>query len=82
MATLLFKYRSYEVWLAAFQPSKERRGGHTRSLQIRKNSMVKKTIRYDTYDVYGFSKASKKATDWIDEQLLITQQTHNDAQNQ
>lgn len=59
MAHKSFEYKGYGIWLAAFQPSKKRAGGHTRSLQIIKDSMIKKQIRYDTNDEYGFSKAYK-----------------------
>jgi hypothetical protein len=71
MAHKSFSYRGYDIYLAAKQPSKAARGGTMRTMQvcwptIDGGRMVKKQIRYDTTDVYAFSKASEKAKKWID----------------
>jgi len=69
MAHKSFSYKGYDIYMAALQPSKARLGGTERSLQVRKDSIIKKNIRFKTGDVYGFAKASKIATDWIDQKL-------------
>lgn len=73
MALHSFTYKGYAVFLAATQPSKRKRGGKMRSMQIRTmlgcGSRILKTIRYDTTDPYAFGKASEKATKWIDEKI-------------
>jgi hypothetical protein len=67
MAHKSFSYKGYDIYLAAIQPSKVARGGKKRTLQVRHGSLIKKSIRYDRTDPYAYSEASKKATDWIDE---------------
>ena len=80
MAHHSFNYKGYEIWLAAIQASKRARGGHTRTLQVRLKSgncyQIKKSVRYDINDVDGFGNASKKATDWIDEQEKELKRNH------
>lgn len=71
MAHKSFSYRGYDIYLATKQPSKAARGGKMRTMQVcwpllEGGYLVKKQIRYDTTDVHGFSKASEKATKWID----------------
>lgn len=69
MSHLSFPYKGYGVYLAAVQPSKRARGGHTRSMQIIKDNRIVKQIRYDIKDPYGYAKASKKACKFIDKKL-------------
>jgi hypothetical protein len=66
MAHKSFSYKGFDIYLAALQPSKLRRGGRQRSLQVQRDSRIRKNIRFDLSDPYGYSKASKKACDWID----------------
>jgi hypothetical protein len=69
MAHKSFSYKGYDIYLAALQPSKLARGGVYRSMQVMKGSIIVKNIRYKRLDPDAYSKASKKATNWIDEKL-------------
>jgi hypothetical protein len=74
MAHKSFSYKGYDIWLAAKQLSKTQRGGKKVSLQVckphDKGRLIEKQFLFESNNVDSFSKATKKATDWIDEQLL------------
>lgn len=72
MSTWIEDYKGYAIRLAAFQPSKVRRGGHTRSVQIVKKEgfagLIVKSIRYDFHKGTHISTGTlKKAREWIDQ---------------
>lgn len=65
MASIMFERNGYTVYLAAFQISKARRGGRTRSMQIRHDNQIKKSVRYDASDIRAYFEARKKVIEWI-----------------
>jgi hypothetical protein len=73
MAHKSFSHKGYDIYIAAFQPSKRARGGTTRTLQIcltaNGGRMIKKKIKYDSTNAYAFGEASEKAVKWIEQQL-------------
>lgn len=65
MASVMFERNGYMVYLAAFQISKARRGGRTRSIQIRHDNQIKKSFRYSADVLRGYYNARNKAIKWI-----------------
>lgn len=67
MATKLYDRKGYSVCLANLQPSKIRRGGTTRTIQVMdRNNCVVKQFRYKFSIDGAMEAAQNKASDWID----------------